>query len=88
MKVDSISSVTYMQGMMNTSRAAGSQQSVQTKSYQAEVAPPEHGLTGDERAFFTKLFPGSAQQIGMHKTYTPVGFNAPIELGQIINRKG
>jgi len=86
MKVDSISSSSYAQTMMNTSRAASVQRTVQAKNYQTEL--PENGLTGAERAFFTKLFPGSAQQIGTHKTYTPSGFNAPVELGQIINRKG
>jgi hypothetical protein len=88
MKVDSISRLTYMQGMMQTSRAANPDHATQTKGHQPEVAPPDNGLTGAERAFFSKLFPGSAQQIGAHKTYTPMGFNAPVELGQIINRKG
>ncbi len=88
MKIDSISNLTYMPGLANAGRAAGIQQPLPNKSYPTEVAPPDNGLTGAERAFFSRLFPGSAHQIGAHNTYTPTGFSTPVELGQIVNRKG
>jgi len=88
MRIDSISQLGYSQNVASVGRLTKTQQVSQNKNQQAEVAPPDNGLTGAERAFFAKLFPGSVLQISTHKTYSLSGLNATVELGQIVNRKG
>jgi hypothetical protein len=86
-RIDSISNLAYTQTTANTGHAAGARQASQSRSQQIDM-PPEKGLTGAERAFFAKLFPGSGSQISAHKTYSPAGMSSTVELGQIVNRKG
>jgi len=88
MRIDSISNSTYTQAIASHGRSANNSQVFPSKAQQVEIAPPESGLTGPERAFFAKLFPGSVHQISAHMTYSPTGVNASVEIGQIINRKG
>ncbi|HUI29746.1 MAG TPA: hypothetical protein VLX91_05980 [Candidatus Acidoferrales bacterium] len=94
MRIDSISNplngtgLTHVHNVSNTSRASNAQQTFQGKDQQVEIAPPENGLTGAERAYFAGLFPGSVLQINTHKTYSPTGISAMVEPGQIVNRKG
>ena len=87
MRIDSIPNLAYTQTTLNTGHTAGTRQASQSRSQQTEM-PPEKGLTGAEKAFFAKLFPGSGAQISAHKTYSPAGMNSTVELGQLVNRKG
>jgi len=88
MRIDSISNFAYAENVVNTGRTATMQEASQGKSQQPPIAPPENGLTGAERAFFAKLFPGSVHQMAVRETYSPAGMNPQVDLGQIINRKG
>jgi hypothetical protein len=88
MRIDSVTNFAYTENVASTGRTAAVHEAPQNKTQQTPIAPPEDGLTGAERAFFAKLFPGSVHQIGPRETYTPVGMNAQVELGQIVNRKG
>ena len=88
MKIDSISNLAYFQNVMNTAHTANTRQVSHDQILKTEATTIDNGLTGAERAYFAQLFPGSTGQISSHKTYSPAGINAPVELGQIINRKG
>jgi len=88
MKIDSVSNMAYTQDISGRSPAAGAHQASQFKSEQPEIAPADNGLTGAEKAFFAKLFPGSVGQVNAQRTYSPVGINPKVDLGQIVNRKG
>jgi hypothetical protein len=96
MKVDSISNSLYGTSLIQTQRISQtgnlrpqSQISgIQNQNTMGtEGISSTTGLTSAERAFFAKLFPNAASEINSHVTYSPVGVNSSVELGQIINRK-
>lgn len=88
MKIDSVSNLSYVQNVMSNGRTPNARPVLQDQNLKTQAPTSESGLTGAERAFFAKLFPGSSVQITSHKTYSPAGFKTSVELGQIVNRKG
>ncbi len=90
MKIDSISNPGYTQEIGSSGRGANVRQVAQNQNQRTQMntVSPDNGLSGAERAFFAKLFPGSSVQSNPPKTYSATGFNASVNLGQIVNRKG